>query len=73
MNPQATVEKWLKAGKSISVQLCLKMCQTTELRVIIARLRKRMPIDDSWVTNKDKRFKVYRLGISPDCYKTAKR
>jgi hypothetical protein len=73
MNPQAAVEKWLRDGKVISVQICFRLFGSTELRVIVARLRKYMPIDDCWVTHKQKRFKVYRLGISPDCYKAARR
>lgn len=58
--PQKNVKRHLEAGLSITVQQCLKLYHTTELRRIISRLRKRgMNIEASWFGNRE--YYVYKM------------
>lgn len=58
--PQKNVKKHLESGLSITVQQCLKLYRTTELRRIISRLRKQgMVIEATWFGNRE--YYVYKL------------
>lgn len=62
--PQTNVKRHLEAGLGITVQTCLKLYRTTELRRIISRLRKAgMNITDTWHKDEKGRneYKIYRL------------
>lgn len=58
---QQKVKKHLEDGKSITVVECLRLYHSTELRGIIARLRKSMTIHDTWVEQDGRRFKRYYI------------
>lgn len=54
------VRAHLESGKSITVLECLRMFHSTELRHVIAELRKTMTIQDEYQTTTDgKRYKRY--------------
>lgn len=61
--PQDKVRNHLLSGLSITVQQCIRLTHSTELRRIISRLRKSgMNIKDRWYeVNGKKEYKVYYL------------
>lgn len=59
-DPQKNVKRHLESGMSITVQQCLKLYHSTELRRIISRLRKSgMNIGGYWFSNRE--YFVYKL------------
>lgn len=58
--PQDNVKRHLQAGLGITVQQCLRMYHSTELRRIISRLRNRgMNIGGEWFGERE--YFIYKL------------
>ena len=61
---QQNVEKHFLSGKPLTVQSCLRLYGTTELRVIVARLRKTFIVNSEWIkSTSGARFKRYWMPL----------
>jgi hypothetical protein len=64
-NPQSQVLEYLKAGGGLTVQKCLSLFHTTELRRIVSRLKMEgYLINSHFVKQEKSRFKFYYLDSS---------
>lgn len=61
--PQEQVKRHLQAGLKITVQQCLRLYHTTELRRIVSRLRKNGMniISDPFIENGRVKYHIYYL------------
>lgn len=60
---QQRIEQHLADGKPITVKICTKLFNSTELRTAIARIRKHVEVKDKWVTHGEDRYKVYWMPV----------